>query len=345
MPKISVIVPVYNSEKYLRRCIESILNQTFDDIEVILIDDGSTDDSRKICDEYAAKNTKILVYHQENSGQAAARNFGFKNARAEWICFVDSDDMIHPQMLEMLYEAVIEEKCKIAMCGVCESIEVPEDFLNYKVENNSETEIMDEDGLLHLRENGEHRFWTVWAKLVHREIIAVKPFTNGRIYEDNAIVPQWLDLSKNVTNIKDRLYFYQINCEGTTKKGFNRKQLDYLWALECLIAFFEKNKFNELLEVTLQQYIAAMSQMNVKCQKNKFEEDCIVLKNKYSNTIKKYRNRIILDEKTKENVLISFYPRRYKMLLLRRAVKRTMQEEGILALSKKIVSYIKRGTK
>ena len=97
MPKISVIVPVYNTEKYLHRCIDSILDQTFTDFELLLIDDGSTDSSGTICDEYAAKDSRVRVFHKENGGVSSARNMGLDNAYGEWITFVDSDDYLIDQ--------------------------------------------------------------------------------------------------------------------------------------------------------------------------------------------------------------------------------------------------------
>jgi len=114
MKHISIIVPVYNVEQYLSRCIESILNQTFQDFELIMIDDGSTDDSPSICDKYQKKDKRISVIHQKNAGQAAARNTGVKVASCEWIHFVDSDDFIHPQMLEYLWHAVEKNDAALA---------------------------------------------------------------------------------------------------------------------------------------------------------------------------------------------------------------------------------------
>ena len=106
--KISLIVPVYNTEKYLKRCLDSILAQTFSDFELILIDDGSTDSSGKICDDYAKEDNRITVFHQENKGQATARNYGldwvYANSNSKWINLIDSDDAVHPRMLEILYK-------------------------------------------------------------------------------------------------------------------------------------------------------------------------------------------------------------------------------------------------
>lgn len=104
MPKISVIVPVYNSEQYLHRCIDSILNQTFTDYELLLIDDGSTDNSGIICDEYASNDYRVRVFHKENGGVSSARNLGLDNAKGDWISFVDSDDWVGRRYLEVLYQ-------------------------------------------------------------------------------------------------------------------------------------------------------------------------------------------------------------------------------------------------
>ena len=101
-PKISVIIPVYNAEKYLRRCVDSILAQIFTDFELLLIDDGSKDKSGVICDEYAKKDNRVKVFHKENGGVSSARNLGLDNARGEWIGFIDSDDMVKPEYLDGL---------------------------------------------------------------------------------------------------------------------------------------------------------------------------------------------------------------------------------------------------
>jgi glycosyltransferase involved in cell wall biosynthesis len=117
MPKISIIVPVYKVEKYLRRCLDSIVAQTFTNWECILVDDGSPDNSGKICDEYAEKDTRFRVIHQENQGVSAARNKGLDEAKGEWIGFVDSDDWIEPNMYEYLYSNAIKTKADVVICG------------------------------------------------------------------------------------------------------------------------------------------------------------------------------------------------------------------------------------
>ena len=116
MPKLSVIVPVYNTERYLRECIDSILAQTFADFELILVDDGSTDGSGAICDEYAGRDLRVRVIHQENGGVTRARKAAMKMAAGSWISFVDSDDWIHPGMLEMMLEKASVSNARIVIC-------------------------------------------------------------------------------------------------------------------------------------------------------------------------------------------------------------------------------------
>ena len=116
-PKISVIVPVYNVEKYLRRCVDSILAQTFTDFELLLIDDGSPDNSGKICDEYAKKDERIRVFHKENGGVSSARNLGLDHARGEWVAFADSDDDLHVDALEIYNVAINQANGKLLIFG------------------------------------------------------------------------------------------------------------------------------------------------------------------------------------------------------------------------------------
>ena len=118
MPKISIIVPVYKVEKYLRRCLDSIVAQTFTDWECILVDDGSPDNSGKICDEYAGKDNRFRVFHQENQGVSAARNKGLDEAKGEWITFIDSDDWIEKEMLAELYDCAVKNEAEVVLSGL-----------------------------------------------------------------------------------------------------------------------------------------------------------------------------------------------------------------------------------
>ncbi len=118
MCEISIIVPVYKVEPYLRKCVDSILAQTFTDFEVILVDDGSPDNSGKICDEYASKDSRVRVIHKENGGLSSARNAGIDVARGKYLGFVDSDDYIEKDMYELLYDNIVKEQADLSICGI-----------------------------------------------------------------------------------------------------------------------------------------------------------------------------------------------------------------------------------
>ncbi len=143
MSEISIIIPVYNAEKYLSRCIDSIFMQTFTDFELILVDDGSPDRCGLICDEYMRRDSRVRVLHQSNQGQAAARNNGVNVANGEWITFVDADDMVHPQMLEMLYRSVNEHSTLVSIGNAWEGEYPPKYFENMQLYHSFGSKIGD----------------------------------------------------------------------------------------------------------------------------------------------------------------------------------------------------------
>ena len=219
MCKISVIVPVYKAENYLRDCVDSILQQSFQDFEIILVNDGSPDNSGAICDELSAKESRIAVIHQTNQGQAAARNHALAQAKGEWICFVDSDDLIHPQMLQLLYEAVEESGAGISMCQMLEAVELPAQF-ERPVEKDYQVLTMDEQTLVKLHDQDAYPAWVGCAKLIRRELIEAYPFREGRVYEDNEAVCRWVCQAGTLAKYDHELYFYRTNPESTSATTF-----------------------------------------------------------------------------------------------------------------------------
>jgi len=118
MPKISIIIPVYNAEKYIGKCLDGVLLQTFTDFECILVDDGSPDNCGKICDEYVRKDERVKVIHKKNAGASSARNSGLDIVQGEWICFIDSDDWVENNYLELMYNNAINNNCELSICGM-----------------------------------------------------------------------------------------------------------------------------------------------------------------------------------------------------------------------------------
>ena len=257
MPKISVIVPVYKAEVFLKDCIDSILSQSFSDFEIILVNDGSPDNSGKICDDYAQKHDCISVIHQENQGQAAARNHAMARAKGDWICFVDSDDLIHPNMLELLDQAVRESGSPISMCGMLEAVTLPEDFLKDR-EVRFQTLSMDEETLASLHDADKYPGWVACAKLIRRDLVEAYPFHEGRVYEDNEAVCRWICKGGSIAATDEKLYFYRGNPDSTTKAAFRLKRLDYLWALESIIGFYTDLGYTQMRQRFINRYLEAV---------------------------------------------------------------------------------------
>lgn len=165
--KISIIVPVYNVQKYIERCLNSILAQTYSEFEVLCIDDGSTDESGKLCEVYRKRDDRVRVYHIENHGVSYARNYGLSLMEGKWFCFVDSDDWIEPNYLEKMYRLAIERQCHVVACGIDETSE----FITGIKEGNEQIFIFDSSMMciqnFICNKNSMHGL--VWNKLYNRQ--------------------------------------------------------------------------------------------------------------------------------------------------------------------------------
>lgn len=244
MPLISIIVPVYNAEKYLHQCIDSILSQTFEDFELLLIDDGSTDNSGKICDEYASKDSRIRVFHQANQGQAKARNFGLDTAVGEWIVFVDSDDFIDLRMFEVLFSTATANNADIVMCNYYRfTNNEPSNPITENLPYPFLEEITAKNKFLYIIDNGELCIYHIvpWNKIFNKNIFDNVRFPEGQIYEDSTVAPYLLDSAKRIVCLKESYYFYRTNPQSTTQRSFSIKNFDYLLLYKDRIDYFLKH--------------------------------------------------------------------------------------------------------
>lgn len=243
-PKISVIVPIYNVEEYLDKCLDSLVNQTLKDIEIILINDGSPDNSEEIVKKYLKEYGEKIIYHKkENEGQGIARNYGIDLANGEFISFVDSDDYIEETMFEKLYNKVLEEKSDIvASIGFIEVKNGIETITkpNLDSDDNFKKYILNNSGPV--------------AKIIKKEIITKNNlyFPKLRAYEDISVVPLWGIYSKKISIIDEPLYYYLIR-EGSTMKQleYNEKLTHIYPSLDNLYNHFilkTKDKYQEELE-------------------------------------------------------------------------------------------------
>lgn len=227
-PKISVIVPVYNVQKYLKACIKSILNQTFTDIEIILVDDGSTDDSGKICDYFKKNSRSIRVIHKKNGGLSEARNEGLKLAQGEYVGFVDSDDIIRKDMYEVLYNLCIENCAEISSCSF-KRFEYNYEISNDKIENkNIKIKTYIKNNIIEAYYRGELNSVSSCNKLYRRRLFDNILFPKNRIYEDASTTYKLLLNANKLVETDEDLYFYRLREGSITNCSFNDKRFDII---------------------------------------------------------------------------------------------------------------------
>ncbi len=252
MPQISVIVPVYKVEPYLRRCVDSILGQSFTDFELILVDDGSPDGCPAICDEYAAKDSRILVIHQENAGLSAARNAGidwvFANSGSQWLTFIDSDDWVHPEYLQRLLAAAETMGCSLSVCGLLrtEGGALPEGLQETQAERLTANEF-------YCNRAGEHFSpAAACAKLYFRELFLHLRFPVGKFHEDEFTTYQTVYRAGEVAMCTQLLYAYYTNPAGIMHTQWSPRKMDAVEAYERQLAFAKASQNDILFKRVLQ---------------------------------------------------------------------------------------------
>ena len=241
--KVSVIVPVYNVEEYLDECVKSIINQTYKNLEIILVDDGSTDSCPKMCDEYAKLDGRIKVIHKENGGQSSARNLALDIASGEYLFFVDSDDLVYSDAVEVLLKTAIERSADIVICGqVCE-------IENLNKGNSKDVEYSTEKALENLLK--EKVFTTSpCARIFKKELFDGIRYQEGRIHEDFGTIYKVIDRANKVVYIDTYKYFYRCNPTSTTNSKFTNKQMDYFYIVDEMLAYM-KEKHPKLVGLVL----------------------------------------------------------------------------------------------
>lgn len=224
-PLISIIVPIYNVEKYLERCIDSLLRQTYKNIEIILVDDGSTDHSPKMIDEYQSQNKKIKVIHQKNGGLSNARNNGLEIAKGEYIAFIDSDDYISDDYIEYLYKLIEENNSQMSICNYklfSETLEIKEEQKDDKVEILKKEEVIDR--MLYQ----EIYYISAWAKLYKKVLFEKVRYPEGEIYEDLGTTYKIVEQCERIACGQRKNYYYYVRDDSITKQKFSEKQFDLI---------------------------------------------------------------------------------------------------------------------
>ena len=238
MIKVSVIIPVYNVEKYLNQCLDSICVQTLKEIEIICINDGSTDNSWKILEKYAQNDSRFVIINKNNEGVSVARNTGISCAVGEFICFVDSDDYVDKNYLEKLYNAAVEYDCDIACCG----------FVRFNGIRKSVRKTISKIRVLKTIEEKikiekipEHNY--IWNKIYRRKSFLEHnlQFVQHRYFEDIEIVIKILNSLGDMVTVPDVNYYYRKNPTSIVHTQSPRKRKDYYWAISEFKKYVDEN--------------------------------------------------------------------------------------------------------
>ena len=327
MAQISVIVPVYKAEAFLNRCVDSILAQTFQDLEVILMDDGSPDRSGDICDEYARKDSRVKVIHQENAGVCVTRNnaldYVFADSDSQWIFFIDNDDWMHPQTLECLHRAAVEKDLKISITtygqtGGEDPVVRPEDMVPV---------------VWQARDYYQQHFVNAtvcWGKLYHRSVFEGRRYPAGKYIEDEFLTYKLLFESQQLAVIPAPMYAYYYNPTGISKKAWVPKRMDAWEAYEQQIAFFEARKDPELVQFRYRNYLESIMVFLAGAEENaeKYAKEIRIIEKRGRNVIRRAWKAGCIAFWIDFDMLYRFYPlltlvyRRYMEWRIRQERKR-----------------------
>lgn len=268
-PSVSVIIPVYNVEVYLKRCLDSVISQTYYNLEIILVDDGSTDSSGNICEKYAEKDSRIKVIHKENGGSSDARNVGIRIASADFIAFVDSDDYVEKQYIQHLVEILITNKADIAICGYCSGKR--EKFPAIK-RYSPKVQCFDSKVILEGWHGKYKHLETVpWNKLYRKSLFVKNEiyYPIGNSHEDVQITHLLVDKALKIVLTNAKLYYYYKRKDSISNVISEKEMQDNIYSQNIRLNFFNNNKYRkayERLAIKLQkQYM--LNYLNSVCGK------------------------------------------------------------------------------
>ncbi|MDY5368324.1 glycosyltransferase family 2 protein [Bifidobacterium sp.] len=262
-PLVTIILPVYNVAKWLDTCIQSVVEQTYHNLQIILVDDGSTDEAPTICEHWAAKDRRINVVHQQNAGLSAARNTGLRLRKGEYVCFVDSDDYVEHDYVQRMLDTALAKQADMVVCNVRKEDE----------NGNAPTEETDPDFETKTLTSRQYMFYAMhlcwkhwkpivaWNKLYRSEIWDDLTYPVGKINEDEFVFAQLVVRCRRVACINDVLYHYVQHDDSITNKKYSIRNLDKIEALCQRFLFLDENGFAEclpdILDFILKNFVVA----------------------------------------------------------------------------------------
>ena len=266
-PLITVIVPIYHVEKYLHRCIDSIIGQTYKNLEIILVDDGSGDACSGICDEYARKDSRIVVIHKENGGLSDARNKGIEIAKGEYLAFVDSDDYIHKDMYSILMEALIQTDSELSMCSYKYVYDGRPDEIDESIGTDHHIEVMDGVKAHHRYYSGDKKLelTVAWNKLYKKDLFSDLRYPKGRIFEDEFTTYKALYKCSRICFVDLPLYYYLQRSDSIIGVMNGHRDTKVVEAYLQRIDFYRDNNEDALWREGIMHCLHMMCYFNMNC--------------------------------------------------------------------------------
>ena len=237
---VSIVVPVYNSKESLMFCVDSLLKQTYKNIEIVLIDDGSTDESPILCDSLEEKYNNVRTYHKENGGLSSARNYGIEKSSGEYICFVDSDDYINYKMIEILMDSIYKNNSDISVCNFMDVYDYSNNQKNAEFDKISIENFSKFEALKMLTNLNVGFAPNVCNKIFNKKLFSNNLFPNGKLYEDMIVTTTAINNSNNISYINVPLYYYYQRKDSITK-SYNLKEYDHIEMSMLVLKYIEKN--------------------------------------------------------------------------------------------------------
>lgn len=254
---VSVIIPAYNAEKYLAFCLDSIIAQTHNKLEIIVVNDGSTDSTPKICDEYEKKDSRIKVIHQENKGLSSARNAALDIMTGEYIAFIDSDDFISKDYIEKLLNLCIENNSQIAACHVFDvkqrTFKEPDE--DHTIQTLTSQKLLSNIGVL------DSYYDTVISKLFHSSLFSEIVFPAGLIHEDSYVILDLVEKAKKISFTTEHLYYYYLSPNSIMRSDFSVKRYDMLTSYEKKLEVLKRNNCKQSYQIVSRDYLYTVAGM------------------------------------------------------------------------------------
>lgn len=328
--KVSIIMPAYNAEAFLDRSITSVRNQTYENWELLIVDDGSTDHSRELVQSFASMDSRIKLLCNEHGGTARARNTAIEVAQGDYFAFIDADDVYHPRYLEQLVGTALREKSDLVICGITRGTEF-DAFLQSDV--RGAYTVISVDQAFAAMYGGE---WPLMIapvnKLYHRDLFEYVRFPEGRYFEDAATTNLALYKAKRVVVLKASLYFYYNTPNSSSKTVHSVELLDREWALRSHWEFFFQEGREDLAYLALPFYLVELISIFHRIEASDRPEDCALIRKQFEETYKKYRRRLKLSSTQADQILAFRHPHLFD-------IRNMIRRDGIAST---LAGFIKR---